>query len=506
MPRRKTILFLSDAPNALVAQDLNVLYPGRVKRLNFTTARHGISVLRRFSHVITMVTWGKNLSKLDYGAITKYAERGGQVVSCLFEYAENRGLHFSKTHVGDRVRPAMRIEAETQVTRGYSVGDEVWWFGTVSSAPEELYSNQMLQRQITGVQESDSLAILATSNLNGGAVMLEERVGQGRILALDLLSPIRPFFNSWGSTNKYLFLGNFVRGAVRYGKHYPKRLSYDEFVDAMGDLAREHPNLRMEAEAPCSDGREMWSFGLGDEGDPTIYCGAAIHGWEWENAFGLLRLAELLCENPRIERMDTSKLHFRIVPIQNPYGYDHFIRQNARGVDLNRNFAAGWKALPEVQDVPMPWDYNYKGPRAASERETQVIQGIIDRHRPRCVIDFHTADYVMLPAYRADEELLGRIQRGIRRRLKDRYICQRPYGGPYQQVNMEKTQEHSEPIPYLIDYAAGKGCPAAFLIEMSGNRDDVHALVMNTDTVVEICLAAIRECLKWSPEALRKDC
>jgi hypothetical protein len=31
---------------------------------------------------------------------------------------------------------------------------------------------------------------------------------------------------------------------------------------------------------------------------------------------------------------------------------------------------------------------------------------------------------------------------------------------------------------------------------MSGNRDDVHALVMNTDTVVEVCLAAVRQCLR----------
>jgi hypothetical protein len=31
---------------------------------------------------------------------------------------------------------------------------------------------------------------------------------------------------------------------------------------------------------------------------------------------------------------------------------------------------------------------------------------------------------------------------------------------------------------------------------LSGNRDDVHALVMNTDTVVEICLAAVKQCLR----------
>ena len=47
----------------------------------------------------------------------------------------------------------------------------------------------------------------------------------------------------------------------------------------------------------------------------------------------------------------------------------------------------------------------------------------------------------------------------------------------------------------MIGYAAREGAAAAFVIEMSGNRDDVHALVMNVDTVVEICLAATQECL-----------
>ena len=44
-----------------------------------------------------------------------------------------------------------------------------------------------------------------------------------------------------------------------------------------------------------------------------------------------------------------------------------------------------------------------------------------------------------------------------------------------------------------------KGTPVSLGIEMSGNRDDIHALVMNTDTVVEICLAAVRQCLDWEP-------
>ncbi|MDP6114998.1 MAG: M14 family metallopeptidase [Planctomycetota bacterium] len=493
--KRQTILLLSDRP-ALLGEHLDILYPGRVRKLNITSEKFSLRLLREFKHVITMVCSHENLSRLNYKSVTAYAAGGGQVMSCLFEYASNRGLQFSKTHVGDRVSPAMIIEVENDITRGYSVGDRVGWFGTVSGAADNLYSNQMLQRQVTGVNETEEVSILATSNINGGTVMLEEKVGKGRIVALDLLSPNRPFYNSPGGTNKFLFLGNLVNGAVRYGRHYPKRLSYDEFVEAMKALADEHSALSIQPEGPCSDGRDMWSLNIGDESNPTVYLGAAVHGWEWENSYGLLRLAEVLCGNPKIEGMNTSRLHFKIMPVQNPWGFDHFTRQNARGVDLNRNFDSGWNKLKDDQDVPLPWDFSYKGSRPASERETQVIQGIIDRLAPRCVIDFHTADYVLLHPYKGDLERIESIQQAIRRRLKNRYICQRPYGGPYQQVNMNRVYESKGPQPFLIDYAARRGVPMAFLIEMSGNRDDVHGLVMDTDTVVEICLAAIKECLR----------
>ena len=494
MPKPKPILFLSDAPGAAV--DLDILYPGRVAKLDFTAQPHGLEVLQPHSHVITMVAEGRNVGQLDYAALTEYARGGGKVVSCLFEYAHHRGLTMSKTHVHDIVRPALRIELECEVTRGFAVGDEVWWYGTVSSAPDQLYANQMLQRQLFGVRETAGVSVVATSTLNGGAVMVEERVGEGSILALDLLSPIRPFYNSWGSTNKYLFLGNYVGGSVRHGKHSPRRLSYDEFVCAMHDLAARHPELRLQAEGPCSDGRQMWTLGLGDEANPTAYFGAAIHGWEWENAFGLLRLAELLSENPKVDGMDTRKLHIKLLPIQNPYGYDHFVRQNARGVDLNRNFDVAWDDLAEVQDVVVPWDYNYKGTRPASERETQVIQGILQRDRPHCVIDFHTADFIMMLPHTGDRAAMDAIHRDVRRRLKDRFVAQAPYGGAYQQFNLDRVSQAETPEPWLAHYAAETGVPVSFLVEMSGNRDDTHGLVMVTDMVVEICLAAMKQCLR----------
>lgn len=495
MTQSQDILFLTDRPSGGPVEDLDLLYPGRVRRLDFTTEAHDPSVLSHYGTVITMVAAGANLPKLNYEAVTEFARGGGRVLTCLLEYAHNRGLNFSKTHVLDRMLPGMRIEAAGDITRGYAVGDVLWWYGTVSSAPEEIYDNQALQRQVMGVREGDGVTVLGTSTVNGGAVMVEERQGDGRILALDLLSPGRPYFNSKGATNKYLFLSNLMGAGVRYGRHYPERLDYDRFVDLMRTTAARYPDLSLQEEGLASDGRRMWSLRLGDPARPTVYLGAAIHGWEWENAYGLLRFAEVLCEAPDVEGLDTRRFYYVIVPVQNPWGFDHFTRQNGRGVDLNRNFDCAWEPATAGQDLLVPWDYNYNGTRAASERETQVIQSLIDRYRPTCLIDFHTADYIMLRPHRGDRALFDAIRDDVRVRLKDRHLVQKPYGGAYQQVNLERATDTTPAQPYLICYAAEKGCDASFLLEMSGNRTDVHALVINTDTVVEICLAAISRCL-----------
>lgn len=504
MDRSKlSVLLVTDSTGSIIAQDLELLYPERVTVLDFTKEAHKLKVLQKHTQVVTAVHDGANLGKLDYGAVREYAEQGGQVVSCLFEYAQDAGLAFSKTHVRDRIEPAIRIMRECEVTQGFTVGDTIWWYGAVSGAADQAYVNQMIQRQIMNPVEDAKLTILGRSTVNNGAVMLEEKVGRGRILAIDLMSLNKPWYNSHGCTNKWLFVGNFIGGSVRYGKHYPSKLSYDEFVAWMHETADAHPDMSVVAEGPCSDGRQMYTLRIGKPSNPTVYYGGAVHGWEWENCYGLVRLAELICEAPKVEGMATRKLHWVIMPVQNPYGFDQFLRQNADGVDLNRNFDHAWEQYPMPQDVAMPWDYNYKGSRAASARETQIIQGLIDEFRPVGCVDFHTAHYVMLVPHKYNKRLVDAIHKDIQDRLRDRYLCQRPYGGDYQQVNMDPRGEDRD-SPYLISYAAKRGCAAPILIEMSGNRDDMHGMVMTTDTVVEICLAVADRCLRYVAASKRR--
>ena len=63
----------------------------------------------------------------------------------------------------------------------------------------------------------------------------------------------------------------------------------------------------------------------------------AIHGNE---SAGHGRDARLLRRRPA----DVAGVEFWVIPTVNPDGVAAGTRQNARGVDLNRNFPAGWRA------------------------------------------------------------------------------------------------------------------------------------------------------------------
>ena len=72
-----------------------------------------------------------------------------------------------------------------------------------------------------------------------------------------------------------------------------------------------------------------------------------------------------------------------VVPDLNPDGVVHDTRQNAAGVDLNRNFPYRWTALGKRGDQ------QYSGRAALSEPESRAMAGLIEALRPTVSVWFH---------------------------------------------------------------------------------------------------------------------
>jgi murein peptide amidase A len=103
-----------------------------------------------------------------------------------------------------------------------------------------------------------------------------------------------------------------------------------------------------------------------------------------------------------------------LVPNLNPDGYAAGTRQNARGVDLNRNFAAMWKPIGRRGSL------QWSGPRPFSEPETQIARRLILRLRPVLTLWFHQPQDVVrawgpsVPAARRYARLAGAQFRALR--------------------------------------------------------------------------------------------
>ena len=120
------------------------------------------------------------------------------------------------------------------------------------------------------------------------------------------------------------------------------------------------------------DGRRIEGVELGDPHSRTkLLVVGCIHGNE---CAGLAIVRAL-------ERLPTpSGLDLWVIENLNPDGYAADTRQNAHGVDLNRNFPWAWRPMSGVFE---------SGTRPLSEPESRIAYRVILRIRPRISIWFH---------------------------------------------------------------------------------------------------------------------
>ena len=149
---------------------------------------------------------------------------------------------------------------------------------------------------------------------------------------------------------------------------------------------------RVEPYGRSHDGVELRAFMPSTTGPVAGLITAAQHGEEADTALLVRRL---------LERVPGDATRWAVVPVVNPDGLLAGTRQNAAGVDLNRNFpASSWRSdpsftfppgiAPELRVAENRTNRSTPGTRAGSEPETQALVSLVQRLQPPLVVDLHS--------------------------------------------------------------------------------------------------------------------
>jgi protein MpaA len=140
-------------------------------------------------------------------------------------------------------------------------------------------------------------------------------------------------------------------------------------------LAVPGPTRSAEVIGHSTQGRPIRAYRLGNPlaGHRVLVVGC-IHGNEDAGVAITRRL---------VHRTAPTQFDLWVVNVVNPDGRRLRVRQNGRGVDLNRNFGSEW--IP----IGTRWDPEYSGPHPWSEPETRAVRALVKRIHPELTVWYH---------------------------------------------------------------------------------------------------------------------
>jgi murein peptide amidase A len=143
-------------------------------------------------------------------------------------------------------------------------------------------------------------------------------------------------------------------------------------------FAPANPGLVVDGQVPASqlvgrsvEGRAIRATRIGDGPRAMVIVGC-VHG---DECAGRSVIRRLRAATP------PAGVTLWLVELANPDGTTADTRQNAHGVDLNRNFPYRWRRLPRGTF--------YSGPRPLSEPESRALYAFLRRTRPVISIWYH---------------------------------------------------------------------------------------------------------------------
>ena len=210
----------------------------------------------------------------------------------------------------------------------------------------------------------------------------------------------------------------------------------------ISEILKKHPCSKSFFIGKSVLGRKIPVLTVGKPVGATLFV-AATHGSEWLTALVVLRFFEEVCgafeQGENLFGINIfsaiSKRGLAVVPVLNPDGvninilgagaafssekrigrlangdFKHW-NANARGVDINHNFGAGWEFLHEQErknKIFGPAPRQYGGPRPFSEPETRAICGFISTFDIKRLWSFHSQGEEVYWYYKSKTPMISR--------------------------------------------------------------------------------------------------
>ncbi len=138
--------------------------------------------------------------------------------------------------------------------------------------------------------------------------------------------------------------------------------------------------------------RPIFAYRLGNPGAAvTAVVLGNMHGSEPAG----VQVARAIIGSPAVRGIDLW-----VIPTMNPDGLAAHTRQNARGVDLNRNWGYRWVRQAGMYD---------SGPRPFSEPETRAVKTFLDHVHASFVVSFHQPLYGVDSDHVKNPRLMNRL-------------------------------------------------------------------------------------------------
>lgn len=201
-----------------------------------------------------------------------------------------------------------------------------------------------------------------------------------------------------------------------------------------------YPNLtKLVSIGKSIEGRDIWAIKISDNpeidelDEPTVLFNSMHHAREVMSPEVSIDIIQYLLENYNQDQKVTdwvNKNQIWILPMFNVDGNnkmwndDKWWRKNTRGgygVDLNRNYPAGWNKCNGSSSRRS--SDTYRGPSPGSEPETQAMMNFVKKIRPVFDISYHSYSELVIyplgcrPEKAKNKEVVEEIGRDIAKKL-----------------------------------------------------------------------------------------